>query len=120
MCRHPCTSMPPCSRTLNYPDGCRDHHGDLEDIAAKKSGIRRLLDEKCRRVYNANAPRGLFTCEEIERPNPLSLNLLLADAEEMSHSVWGWRSRSLEHSAAYSSVGWLRPLTISAPDPMSL
>jgi hypothetical protein len=34
---------------------------DLEDIAAEKGGIRMLLDEKWRKVYQANSPRGLFT-----------------------------------------------------------
>jgi hypothetical protein len=38
---------------------------DLEDIAAKKGGIRQLLDEKWRKVYKASAPRGLFTSGEI-------------------------------------------------------
>jgi hypothetical protein len=37
---------------------------ELEDIAAEKGGVRQLLDEKWRKVYKANAPRGLFTtCE---------------------------------------------------------
>jgi hypothetical protein len=34
---------------------------DLEEIAAEKGGIRTLLDEKWRKVYQANSPRGLFT-----------------------------------------------------------
>ena len=38
---------------------------DLEDIAAEKGGIRHLLDEKWRKVYQANAPRGLFTKGEM-------------------------------------------------------
>jgi hypothetical protein len=38
---------------------------DLEDIAAEKGGIRQLLDEKWRKVYKADAPRGLFTREEM-------------------------------------------------------
>jgi hypothetical protein len=38
---------------------------ELEEIAAEKGGIRRLLDEKWRKVYNANAPRGLFTRSEM-------------------------------------------------------
>ncbi|HEV8191524.1 MAG TPA: hypothetical protein VGP82_08565 [Ktedonobacterales bacterium] len=38
---------------------------DLEDIAAKKGGIRQLLDETWRKVYQANAPRGLFTTAEM-------------------------------------------------------
>ena len=38
---------------------------DLEDIAAEKGGIRQLLDEKWRKVYKANAPRGLFTMHEM-------------------------------------------------------
>jgi hypothetical protein len=38
---------------------------DLEDIAAAKGGIRQLLDEKWRKVYQANAPRGLFTRGEM-------------------------------------------------------
>ena len=38
---------------------------DLEEIAAAKGGIRQLLDEKWRKVYKANAPRGLFTRGEM-------------------------------------------------------
>jgi hypothetical protein len=38
---------------------------DLEEIAAQKGGIRQLLDEKWRKVYRANAPRGLFTVGEM-------------------------------------------------------
>lgn len=38
---------------------------DLEDIAAEKGGIRVLLDEKWRKVYQANAPRGVFTTGEM-------------------------------------------------------
>ena len=38
---------------------------DLEDIARGKGGIRQLLDEKWRKVYQANAPRGLFTKAEM-------------------------------------------------------
>ncbi len=38
---------------------------DLEEIAAEKGGIRHLLDEKWRKVYKANAPRGLFTISEM-------------------------------------------------------
>jgi hypothetical protein len=38
---------------------------DLEDIAAEKGGIRLLLDEKWRKVYKANAPRGVFTTGEM-------------------------------------------------------
>ncbi len=38
---------------------------DLEDIAREKGGIRLLLDEKWRKVYQANAPRGLFTRGEM-------------------------------------------------------
>jgi hypothetical protein len=38
---------------------------DLEDIAAQKGGIRTLLDEKWRKVYKANSPRGLFTTGEM-------------------------------------------------------
>ena len=37
---------------------------DLEDIAAKK-WIRLLLDEKWRKVYKANAPRGMFSPSEM-------------------------------------------------------
>ncbi len=37
----------------------------LEDIAAAKGGIRHLLDEKWRKVYHANAPRGVFTSREV-------------------------------------------------------
>src|SRR5690242_5066565 len=33
---------------------------DLEAIAAEKGGIRQLLDEKWRKVYRANAARGVF------------------------------------------------------------
>ena len=39
---------------------------DLEDIAAEKGGIRQLLDEKWRKAYQANAPRGLFTKGEMQ------------------------------------------------------
>jgi len=39
---------------------------DLEDIAAEKEGVRQLLDEKWRKVYRANAPRGLFRREEMQ------------------------------------------------------
>jgi hypothetical protein len=38
---------------------------DLEAIAAEKGGIRQLLDEKWRKVYHANAPRGVFTTREM-------------------------------------------------------
>jgi hypothetical protein len=38
---------------------------DLEEIAAEKGGIRQLLDEKWRKVYQAKAPRGLFTRREM-------------------------------------------------------
>lgn len=34
---------------------------ELEAVAEKKGGIRRLLDEKWSKVYKASAPRGLFT-----------------------------------------------------------
>jgi hypothetical protein len=34
---------------------------ELETIAAEKGGIRTLLDENWRKVYQTNAPRGLFT-----------------------------------------------------------
>ena len=37
---------------------------ELEAIAERKGGIRRLLDEKWTKVYKANAPRGLFTIHE--------------------------------------------------------
>jgi hypothetical protein len=37
---------------------------ELEAIAAEKGGVRQLLDEKWRKVYKANAPRRLFTCDE--------------------------------------------------------
>lgn len=37
---------------------------DLEAIASEKGGIRQLVDEKWRKVYNANCPRGLFTHAE--------------------------------------------------------
>jgi hypothetical protein len=38
---------------------------ELEEVAAEKGGIRTLLDEKWRRVYKANAPRGMFTRGEL-------------------------------------------------------
>ena len=38
---------------------------ELEDIAAKKGGVRVLLDEKWRNVCKANALRGLFTRNEM-------------------------------------------------------
>jgi hypothetical protein len=38
---------------------------DLEEIATEKGGIRQLLDEKWRKVYNANTPRGVFTTGEM-------------------------------------------------------
>ena len=38
---------------------------DLEQIATEKGGIRQLLDEKWRKVYQANAPRGVFTTSEM-------------------------------------------------------
>ena len=38
---------------------------ELEDIAAEKGGFAQLLDEKWRKVYQANAPRGLFTKGEM-------------------------------------------------------
>jgi hypothetical protein len=38
---------------------------DLEEIAAKKGGIRQLLDEKWRKVYKAGTPRGLFSAAEM-------------------------------------------------------
>jgi hypothetical protein len=38
---------------------------DLEGIARDKGGIRQLLDEKWRRVNQANAPRGLFAETEM-------------------------------------------------------
>jgi hypothetical protein len=34
---------------------------DLEGMAAERGGIRQLLDEKWHKVYQVNAPRGLFT-----------------------------------------------------------
>jgi hypothetical protein len=40
---------------------------DLEEIAAKKGGIRILLDEKWRKVYKANALRGVFSDTESRR-----------------------------------------------------
>jgi hypothetical protein len=39
---------------------------ELEEIAAEKGGIRSLLDEKWRKVYKANSPRGLFTRAEMQ------------------------------------------------------
>jgi hypothetical protein len=38
---------------------------ELEEVAAEKGGIARLLDEKWRHVYQANNPRGLFTKGEL-------------------------------------------------------
>jgi hypothetical protein len=38
---------------------------DLEDMAVAKGGVRQLLDEKWRKVYKANAPRGIFTTGEM-------------------------------------------------------
>ena len=38
---------------------------DLENIAAEKGGIRQLFDEKWRKVYRANAARGVFTTGEM-------------------------------------------------------
>jgi hypothetical protein len=38
---------------------------DLEEIAAKKGGIRLLLDEKRRKAYKTGVPRGLFTQDEL-------------------------------------------------------
>jgi len=38
---------------------------ELEAIAAGKGGIRALLDEKWRTVFQANAPRDLFTKAEM-------------------------------------------------------
>ncbi|HEV8194660.1 MAG TPA: hypothetical protein VGP82_24675 [Ktedonobacterales bacterium] len=38
---------------------------DLEGIVRAKGGIRQLLDEKWRKVYQANAPRGVFTNGEM-------------------------------------------------------
>jgi hypothetical protein len=38
---------------------------DLEEIAPEKGGIRHLLEEKWRKVYQASAPRGLFTRGEV-------------------------------------------------------
>jgi hypothetical protein len=38
---------------------------ELEEIAAEKSGIRQLLDEKWRKVYQASNPRGLFATGEM-------------------------------------------------------
>jgi hypothetical protein len=34
---------------------------ELEEIATEKGSIQSLLDEKWRKIYKANAPRGLFT-----------------------------------------------------------
>ncbi len=38
---------------------------ELDEIATQKVGIRALLDEKWHKVYQANAPRGLFTKGEM-------------------------------------------------------
>jgi hypothetical protein len=40
---------------------------DLEEIVAEKGGIRQLLDETWRKVYQARAPRGLFTTGEVRQ-----------------------------------------------------
>jgi hypothetical protein len=37
---------------------------DWEEIAAEHGGIRQLLDEKWRKVYHANSPRGPFASAE--------------------------------------------------------
>lgn len=37
---------------------------ELEAIAKRKGGIRRLLDEKWSKAYKASAPRGLFSRRE--------------------------------------------------------
>ena len=38
---------------------------DLEEIATEKGSIRQLLDEKWRKVCNANTPGGVFTTPEM-------------------------------------------------------
>jgi hypothetical protein len=38
---------------------------DFEEVAAGKGSIRHLLDEKWRKVYKANIPRGVFTTGEV-------------------------------------------------------
>ncbi len=38
---------------------------EWETVAERKGGIRRLLDDKWRLVYRANAPHGLFSRGEI-------------------------------------------------------
>jgi hypothetical protein len=38
---------------------------ELEAVADQKGGIRRLLDEKWTKVYQASAPRGMFSYSEM-------------------------------------------------------
>ncbi len=38
---------------------------ERETVAERKGGIRRLLDEKWRHVYRANAPQGLLSRSEV-------------------------------------------------------
>ena len=40
---------------------------ELEAIADEKGSIRQLLHEKWRKVYKANAPRGLFSTSKIRQ-----------------------------------------------------
>ena len=40
---------------------------ELEAVAEKKGGVRRLLDEKWGKAYKASAPRGLFAPSAIRR-----------------------------------------------------
>jgi hypothetical protein len=40
---------------------------ELEAVAERKGGIRRLLDEKWSKVYKATSPRGLFSRAEPRR-----------------------------------------------------
>jgi hypothetical protein len=47
---------------MRWAFACLD---DLEEIAAAKGGIRQLLDEKWRKVYKANAARGVFANSEL-------------------------------------------------------
>ena len=66
---HQCGGRPPAGaaggRCLHLGDLLLYSLDDLEEIAAEKGGIRALLDEKWRKVYQANAPRRLFTTSEM-------------------------------------------------------
>jgi hypothetical protein len=49
----------------NLGDLLRYSLDELEEIAAQKGGIRHLLDEKWRKVYQTGSPRGLFKRGEL-------------------------------------------------------